>query len=183
MNIYRTGKQYATEAKNEKYDKLKYSQCDCQSFIEKVLADIGVRRADGQPYNWRGSNQIARVACSWIGTKEEAIAKFGEIPIGAWAFVWDDKGGEKERGYTDGLGDYKHIGIYVGDNIVRDSTKTSRRDGVGNSDLNRYNRIGLCMYLDFGTKSDYNDHAGVVQIIAEIRDKLNELERMVINES
>lgn len=177
--VYRTGKQYATEAKNEKYDKLKYSQCDCQGFVEKVLADIGVRRADGQPYNWRGSNQIARVACSWIGTKEEAIEKFGEIPIGAWAFIWDDKGGEKERGYTDGLGDYKHIGIYVGDNIVRDSTKTSRRDGVGNSDISRYNRIGLCMYLDFDHKITYNKYEAIVNILSQMRNLLNELEGMV----
>ena len=179
MSVYRTGKQYAAEAKKEIYDKVKYSQYDCQGFVEKVLANIGIRKETGLPYDWRGSNHIARVACSWIGTKEEAIKKFGEIPIGAWAFIWDDKGGEKARGYIDGLGDYKHIGIYVGDNIVRDSTKTSRRDGVGNSDISRYNKIGLCMYLDFDHSITYNKYEAFMNVLSQMRKLIEELEGMV----
>ncbi len=177
--VYRTGKQYASEAKNPKYDKITYDTLDCQGFVERVLSDLGIRRDDGSSYNWRGSNHIARTACSWVGTKEDAIAKFGSIPLGAWAFKWDDKGGEVSRGYTDGMGDYKHIGIYVGDDIVRDSTRTSKRDGVGQSTIDKYNRIGLCKYLDFGYQEHYNNYDAIVKTLDSIRQLLNDLEGMV----
>ena len=186
----KTGREYAEQAKLSKYDKLKYSQYDCQAFAELVLKDIGVRSSSGAVFNWKGSNDMARNAVSWIGTKEECIKQFGAIPLGAWAFIWENKtGNEKARGYSDGLGNYSHIGIYVGGDIVRDSTRWKNssgeyvRDGVADRALSAFNRIGLCKYLDFGTKSDYNDPAGVAQIISEIRDRLNELERKVLHES
>ena len=186
----KTGAEYAAQAKSSSYDKLKYSQVDCQAFCELVLLDIGVRKPDGRAYNWKGSNDMARNAVSWIGTKEECIKQFGAIPLGSWAFIWENKtGNEKARGYTDGKGNYSHIGIYIGNDIVRDSTRYKNssgqyiRDGVADRALSAFNRIGLCKYLDFDTKSSYNDHAGLIQIIAAIRDRLNELERMVINES
>ena len=184
---YRTGKQYADAAKDPKYDKLKYSDADCQAFCEIVLRDIGVRDSAGKPYNWKGSNDIARHACFWIGTKDEAIKEFGEIPLGAWAFIWENKTGkEKERGYYDGLGNYSHIGIYVGDNIVRDSTRYKDssgkyvRDGVGNRALSAFNRIGLAKMLDFGGTPEYNVHDKIVSLLDEIRNKLDELERVVL---
>ena len=138
-DLYRTGKQYADQAKDKKYEKLTYDNVDCQAFCELVLKDIGVRKSNGTVYNWKGSNDIARNACSWIGTKEECIAQFGFIPLGAWAFIWDNTGNEKQRGYYDGLGNYSHIGIYVGDNVVRDSTryKDSKGNYVRNGPANR----------------------------------------------
>lgn len=184
--LYRTGKQYAEQAKNKKYDSLKYDDADCQAFCEIVLRDIGVRNDKGQPYNWKGSNDMARNACAWIGTKEEAIKQFGSIPLGAWAFIWENKTGkEKDRGYYDGNGNYSHIGIYVGDNIVRDSTRYKGadgkyiRDGVGNRNLSAFNRIGLAKMLDFGTVPEYNNHDKIVSIITAIRNNLDELERMI----
>ena len=184
--VYRTGKQYAHEANNSKYDKLKYSDCDCQAFCELVLKDIGVRDSNGRPYNWKGSNDMARNAVSWLGTKEEAIAQFGEIPLGAWAFIWENKTGkEKDRGYYDGKGNYSHIGIYVGENTVRDSTRYKDssgkyiRDGVADRSLNAFNRIGLAKMLDFGTTPEYNVHDKIVTLLDEIRNKLDEIERVV----
>lgn len=183
--VYRTGKQYADQAKDPKYDKLKYDQYDCQAFCELVLKDIGVRQPNGAVYNWKGSNDIARHACSWIGTKDECIKKFGSVPLGAWAFIWDNTGNEKQRGYYDGKGNYSHIGIYVGDNTVRDSTKiksssgTYIRDGVGNRPLSAFNRIGLAQMLDFGVVPEYNEHDKRLAIIKELRTKLDELEGMV----
>ncbi len=180
--LYRTGTQYAEQAKNPKYDKLKYSDVDCQAYCELVLKDLGVRDSSGKVYNWKGSNDIARNACSWIGTKEECIKKFGYIPVGAWAFIWDNTGNEKKRGYYDGLGNYCHIGVYVGDNIVRDSTRYKNsngvytRDGVGNRALSAFNRIGLAKMLDFTVIPEYNENDRILTIISEIRNKLNELE-------
>ena len=184
--VYRTGKQYADQAKNPKYDKLKYSDVDCQAFCELVLKDIGVRKSNGAVYNWKGSNDMARNATSWIGTKEECIKQFGSIPLGAWAFKWDDTGNEKERGYYDGKGNYSHIGIYVGNDQVRDSTKIKdgkggyKRDGVAYRSIKDFSRIGLCKVLDFEEKPSYNDHDRIINIIAEIRNKLNELERVIV---
>lgn len=183
--VYRTGKQYADQAKDPKYDKLRYDQYDCQAFCELVLKDIGVRQPNGAVYNWKGSNDMARHAVSWIGTKEECIKKFGYIPVGAWAFMWDNTGNEKKRGYYDGLGNYSHIGIFVGDDIVRDSTKIKNssgaviRDGVGNRPLSAFNRIGLAKMLDFGAVPSYNNHDKIVSLITEIRNKLSELEGLI----
>jgi hypothetical protein len=186
MDIYRTGKQYADLAKDKKYDKLKYADADCQAFCELVLKDIGIRDSAGKPYNWKGSNDMARHAVSWIGTKEECIQLFGEIPDGAWAFIWDGTTGrEKDRGYFDGLGNYSHIGIYVGNNTVRDSTRYKNssgqyvRDGVGDRNISAFNRIGLAEMLDFNKEIQYNNHEEMIKIISEIRNKLNVLERMV----
>ena len=185
-NVYRTGKQYADQAKNKKYDSLKYADADCQAFVEIVLRDIGVRDSSGKPYNWKGSNDIARHACSWIGTKEDAIKKFGSIPEGSWAFIWENKTGkEKERGYYDNLGNYSHIGIYVGQSTVRDSTRYKDsagnyiRDGVADRNLSAFNRIGLAKMLDFGESPEYNDYDKIMSIIADIRLKLDELERVI----
>ena len=176
-----TGKEYGDQAKSSKYDKLKYADYDCQAFCELVLKDIGVRKENGAVYNWKGSNDIARHACSWIGTKADFIKEFKEIPLGAWVFMWDDTGAEKARGYYDGLGNYSHIGIYVGNNQVRDSTKSKSgsRDGVGYRSVNDFNRVGLAKMLDFEGKFEYTNHDKCVSIISEIRNKLAELERMV----
>jgi len=183
--LYRTGKQYAVLARDPKYDKLKYEQADCQAFCELVLKDLGIRQSSGAVYNWKGSNDMARNAVSWIGTKEECIREFGFIPVGAWAFIWDNTGNEKKRGYYDGKGNFCHIGIYVGDDIVRDSTKIKdgngniKRDGVGNRPLSAFNRIGLAKMLDFEVVPSYNIHDKIMSIVSEIRNKLTELEGIV----
>lgn len=182
---YRTGKQYADQAKLPKYEKLKYSDVDCQAFCELVLKDIGIRQPNGAVYNWKGSNDMARNACSWIGTKEECIKKFGYIPVGAWAFMWDNTGNEKQRGYYDGKGNYSHIGIFVGDNIVRDSTRIKDstgkviRDGVANRNFSAFNRIGLCNLLDFGAVTPYNKDVKIKAVLTDIRNKLTELEGLL----
>lgn len=184
--INRTGKQYSDQAKLSKYEKLTYSDVDCQAFCELVLKDLGIRQANGAIYNWKGSNDMARNACSWIGTKEECIKKFGFIPVGAWAFIWDNTGNEKQRGYYDGKGNYSHIGIFVGDNIVRDSTRIKDstgkviRDGVANRNISAFNRIGLCKLLDFGADSSYNNDDKIKVVLSDIRNKLTELEGLLL---
>lgn len=151
----KTGAEYAEQAKLSKYDKIKYEQYDCQAFCELVLRDLGVRQPNGAVYNWKGSNDMYRHAVSWVGTIDECRKKFGYIPIGAWAFMWDTTGKEKDRGYYDGLGNASHVGIYVGCDTVRDSTKIKNasgqviRDGVGSRPLKNFQKIGLPSMLDF----------------------------------
>lgn len=177
-----TGKEYAEKAIDPVYEKYTYDQLDCQAFCEKVLSDIGVRNpATGKPYNWRGSNHIARTACSWIGSKEECITKFGSIPVGSWAFIWKNDGGEKDRGYHDNIGNYKHIGIYVGDNVVMDSTRNTARtrNGPAATTLDRFNRIGIPDMLDFSETPIYNKEEIMLSIVSEIRALLDKLEGVI----
>lgn len=178
-----TGRQYAEQAKEAKYDKLKYSDYDCQAFCELVLKDLGVRQPDGRVYNWKGSNDMYRNAVKWIGTIDEARRTFGEIPIGAWAFMWDTTGNEKKRGYYDGKGNASHVGIYIGNDLVRDSTKIKNasgqitRDGVGTRPLKQFQKIGLPTMLDFGsTTNKINievDREAIVNLYNSLNDALN----------
>ena len=149
-----TGKQYASQAEQPQYDKLKYSQYDCQAFCELVLRDIGARQPNGAVYNWRGSNHIWRDAVSWRGTIEEARKIFGCVPVGSWAFMVSNDGGEVARGYHDNMGNASHIAIVVNQTQVRDSTKGTGRDGVAYRKLSDFNMIGIPKMLDFNNTSN-----------------------------
>lgn len=175
-----TGKKLAEQARNEKYNKLKYTDADCQGFVEKVLYDAGCRKPDGQAYNWKGSNSMWRNALSWKGTAEECIKQFGSVPLGAWTFILKFDGGEKDRGYNDNQGNACHVGIYVGNNETRDSTRNSKgRDGVGYRPLSDWNRIGLCKYIDYNLPYSDNNIDRCKEIINYFRSLLDELERMI----
>lgn len=170
-----TGKQFAIQAKSEEYTGLKYNQYDCQAFVEKVLSDSGEKG-----HNWKGSNHMWRNALSWKGTLQECIDKFGCIPLGAWVFNLKFDGGEKDRGYNDKEGNAYHVGIYVGNDNTRDSTKiTGKRDGVGYRPLKEWNRVGLCKYLDYETDNKDNNSSKITEIIDVFRALLDELERML----
>ena len=186
MELYRTGKQYADQAKDKSYDKLTYEQVDCQAFCELVLSDIGVRTDKGTRYNWKGSNDMARNGVSWIGTKQDCQRRFGSIPPGSWAFIWENKTGkEKDRRYHDGRGNYSHVGIVISSTTVRDSTRYKNaageyvRNGPGSRSMDAFNMIGLPKMLAFEDVPEYNNHDKIVTILAEIRQKLDERERMV----
>ena len=153
-----------------KWDKYKYSVLDCQGFVEAVLKDIGIRKSDGSVYNWTGSNSMYRNFYQWRGSVEECIKQFGKIPIGAFVYIWESSG-EQARGYTDGLGNAKHVGIYCGDNKVRDSTRStkSKRDGVGTRTMEGFNRVTLFSGLDYELSTDYNT------AVENLQDFLNNL--------
>ena len=134
-----------------KYLGTPYKQMDCQAFVEKCLADCGLK------IDLKGSNAWFR-KMDWVGTPEECKKTFGSIPDGAFLFIWNDKGGEVARGYKDGLGDAEHIGIvtHVKQGAIHSSAtrecvaeskfadKTIRNGG--------WNRIGLSHLFDYGSK-------------------------------
>lgn len=142
---------FSQQAQSDKYTGIPYKDLDCQGFVEEVLKDCGVRKQNGQPYNWKGSNSMWRNALSWKGTISECMKKFGCIPLGAWMFIVSRDGGEKERGYNDSEGNAKHVGIYCNNSKtpVRDSTKTSTRDGVGYRSIDSFNYVGIPFMIDF----------------------------------
>lgn len=179
----KTGLDFAECALLPKWDKYTYDQLDCQGFVEAVLKDIGIRKPDGSCFDWRGSNSMYRHYYSWRGTVDECIKKFGSVPVGAFVYIWKETG-EKEVGYTDGLGNCTHVGIYCGNNIVRDSTRSTKtgRNGVGTRNLDGFNRVTLFQFLDYNVKNQYNsDVERVMGILDNIHNELISMEG-ILNE-
>ena len=150
----------AVSLQGDKYIGTPYSRMDCQGFVERCLADAGLKK------DLAGSNAWYREVRKngWVGTPEECKARFGRIPAGAFLFILKQDGGEKARGYRDGLGNASHIGIYTGRGqgalhssssrgCVTESTfagKTIRNGG--------WNTVGLWQELDYG--GDVNAQLG-----------------------
>lgn len=93
-----------------KYIGTPYSSLDCQAFVEKSLADIGIKK------NLPGSNAWYRevMKAGWVGTPEECKKKFGNIPPRAFLFIVAHDGKEPAKYRGDGFGNASHIGIYTG---------------------------------------------------------------------
>ena len=148
MILRTTGQDMAEQAVTGGYVGQPYSKWDCQAFVEQVLKDLGVRKPDGNPYNWKGSNSMFRNHIRWRGTIEECKQKFGCIPQGAFMFLVKHDGGEVERGYHDDLGNASHVGLYVGTSPlpVMDSQPTG---GVQYRKLSIFTHVGLMDMIDY----------------------------------
>ena len=172
----KTGEDFSNCALLDKWNKYKYTQLDCQGFVEEVLKDIGITKPDGSFYNWKGSNSMYRNFYQWRGTKEECIEKYGCVPLGAFVYIWRETGADLV-GYFDDLGNFTHVGIYCGNNIVRDSTRSTKtgRDGVGNTTLDRFTHVSLFAGLDYSEKKKYNsDVTEINALISEMESKMKE---------
>lgn len=176
-----TGKHFAETAENPKYNKIKYSEKDCQAFVEQVLFDSGVHRPNGSRYNWAGSNSMWRNALSGRGTISDFIDLYGEIPLGAWVFMVKYDGGEKEKGYSDGEGNATHVGIYIGGGQVRDSTRSTKtgRDGVGTRPVTDFNMVGLCKYLDYNVIGVDNNNQ-IRSILSNIEEEIKTIRGLLV---
>lgn len=177
----KTGEDFARCALLPKWEKYTYDRMDCQAFVEAVLKDIGIRKPDGTVYDWRGSNSMYRNYYSWRGTVDECIKQFGSIPLGAFVYIWQQTG-EQEVGYTDGLGNCTHVGIYCGNDTVRDSTRSTKtgRNGPGTRSLSGFNRVTLFKGLDYLCNNSYNSSVdSLMAIIDRMRNELTELEGQI----
>lgn len=101
---------FADQAAGGNYIGIPYSTLDCQAFVEKVLADCGIRR------NWRGSNDMWRNA-----VHDRQVISGDTIQRGEWVFTIKHDGGEDKSRYHDGV-NASHVGIYIGDGVVIHST-------------------------------------------------------------
>lgn len=96
-----------------------YDEMDCQAFVEHC-----VKQAGGE-MNYRGSNDMARHAV-WMGTLENAKAA-GKLVPGAGMLIHEDTEANLPAQYRgDGLGDFSHVGLYVGENALTDTDKNGK---------------------------------------------------------
>lgn len=96
-----------------------YEEMDCQAFIEYC-----VKQAGGT-MNYAGSNDMARHAV-WLGTLENAKAA-GKLVPGAGMLIHEDTEANLPAQYRgDGLGDFSHVGLYVGENALTDTDKNGK---------------------------------------------------------
>lgn len=171
-----TGEKLAEQAVNGGYIGIPYKKLDCQAFVEKVISDLGIRKPDGTVYNWRGSNAMYRNYYSWRGTIAECQKEYGIIPQGALIYKMKHDGGEKEKGYTDGLGNFYHVGIYIGNEyrvIMHSST-----GGVQYANtLNCWTNISLLSFIDYTGKNADNN---IKDLINKIRADLDKLEGLIL---
>jgi len=127
-----------------------YEDIDCQELAELMLRGVGIQK------NLRGSNAWFR-AMTWTGTPEECRKVYGEIPVGAFLFIWDGNGGEKQRGYSDGLGNASHMGVYIGRmggaiHASQSRGSVAYSEFKGRSIRGGWNRVGLWDWMDYGER-------------------------------
>lgn len=134
-----------------------YDQMDCQEFVEYCVRECG-----GE-LDSRGSNDMVRNHCAWLGTLENAMAE-GKLVKGAGLLIWreeNEKLPDKYRG--DGFGDFYHVAFYVGEKALYDQDKngksrlcnavhSSETMGrvAGTTTANGYTHVMLFDCIDYG---------------------------------
>ena len=139
------------------YMGVSYETMDCQKFVEKCMADVGLKM------DLPGSNAWYReiMKNGWCGTPEECKAEFGRIPKGALVFIREDVSEDTPGKYRDdGIGDITHIGIKTGRGKGAIHSSKSR-GGVCESDFKDktipnggWNRVGLYRKFTYGEDVD-----------------------------
>lgn len=144
-----TGKELA--AAGQKYLGTPYSKMGCQTFVERCLADIGIR------INLPGSNAWYR-KMDWVGSPEACRKQFGRVPVGAFLFILARDGKEPEKYKADGKGNASHIGIVTETGAIHSSAS---RGCVAESEFAEktiknggWNRVGLWNAIDYGLETE-----------------------------
>ena len=97
-----------------------YDELDCQAFVEHCVRQAGGRM------DYLGTNDMARRA-AWLGTLSQARAE-GRLTPGAGLLIREETDANLPARYAgDGLGDFSHVGLYVGEGALSDTDKNGRR--------------------------------------------------------
>lgn len=93
-----------------------YDELDCQAFVEHCVRQAGGRM------DYLGTNDMARRS-AWLGTLDEARAQ-GRLVPGAGLLIREETEANLPARYAgDGLGDFSHVGLYVGEGALCDTDK------------------------------------------------------------
>ncbi len=145
---------------------------DCQGFIEAI-----VRSLDGE-LSCRGSNDMFRNACSYVGTLEQAKKDSRLIP-GAVLFIVKNDGGEPPQ-YRDGKGNATHIGWYTGGRYEVVHASSSKGKVAPSTLRNAWTHVGWLKAVDYASKNENRDEVkiGMEMLSFGSRgDKVLELQR------
>ncbi len=111
-----TGTDVAAAAVQATHVGYTYEDMDCQAFIEHCA------RQAGGAMDYLGTNDMARRA-AWLGTLDEARAQ-GRLVTGAGLLIREETDANLPARYAgDGLGDFSHVGLYVGPDALTDTDK------------------------------------------------------------
>ena len=149
----------------DKYLGRSYDEMDCQAFVERCMADCGLKKDLGGSTSWY--REIMRNG--WTGTPEECVKLFGEVPKGALLFIWEPVSGSTPGKFRDdGIGDLTHIGIKTGRGEGAIHSSSSRRCVAVSKFKDKtipnggWNRVGLYDRIDYGkTVNWFLEHAGI----------------------
>ena len=96
---------------------ISYKQEDCQKFVEETV------KLCGGSMDYRGSNAMAR-NMDWMSPITPELWTNGMLRPGTALFIHDPT--EQPNGYSDGKGDFNHVGFYVGENAFEDVDKNGK---------------------------------------------------------
>ena len=144
-----------------------YAEMDCQAFVEHCVAACGGAMA------YAGSNDMARNALCGLWPLAQA-KQLGKVVAGAGLFIHAQSGGEPAKYRADGLGDYNHVGLYVGPGALSDTDKNGKTRAcdvvhssatmgrvAGSTLANGWTHVGWFKALAYGTGEGANTDAGV----------------------
>ena len=131
-----------------------YDQMDCQAFVRHCVNECGGNMT------YRSCNDPPRHA-AWLGTIENAKAD-GKLVPGAGLLIYkDDQAPARYSG--DGLGNFSHIALYVGENALTDTDKKGKKRTcnavhssenmgrvAGTTVANGYTHVMLFEEIDYG---------------------------------
>lgn len=152
-----TNIELANAALNSKYDGVSYNEMDCQSFVEHVLADCGIK------YNWRGSNDMWRNMVIEQEEKDSTKDYTGYI-----CFTIKHDGKEDKSRYKDGI-NASHVGIVLEGGRVRHSTTGGVQYDVISSD--RWTH--LAKHKDITYSSELNSIDHMISAVEHLNNALN----------
>ena len=129
----------ALRAKESLGEGILYRDKDCIGFIEWLAGESGF------VFKTAGVNTAVREG---VFSYVSPITNRAELPVGCLLFIHDFNGGEPAKYRGDGIGDFWHIGIYVGEKGCEVVHSSASRGRVAVSTLeNAWNYYGE---LDLG---------------------------------
>lgn len=149
----------------DKYLGTPYKEMDCQAFVEKCMQDCGLHMDLGGSNSWYRECRTN----GWVGTPEECVKTFGEIPKGALLFILEPVSKTTPGKFrTDGIGDATHVGIKTGRNAGAIHSSSTKKCVAESEFHDRtipnggWNRVGLLDKFDYGkTVGWILDHIGL----------------------
>ena len=146
----------------DKYLGRPYSEMDCQAFVERCMRDVGLSK------DLAGSNAWYREVMrhGWVGSPEECMRLFGQIPKGALLFILKQDDKEPSKYHGDGIGNASHIGICIQrhDGAINSSSSRGQvcYSKFNNKSINGgWNRVGLYDQFDYGNSVNWIlEHGG-----------------------